>query len=154
MCLGSIWQGMQGREVWLLKLAGVDSPEAADMLKGLRLLMRLRDRPALDSEDDFYVQDLVGMQVCSSFGRSLPHAALCSEAAGASPGLLGGTLQLPSGTLQCLSDRPALDSADGCYVQDIVGMQVSSSPEHVLCLPLQHVMRLWELAQVCLEACR
>lgn len=56
---------MQGREVWLLKLAGVDSPEAADMLKGLRLLMRLRDRPALDSEDDFYVQDLVGMQVSS-----------------------------------------------------------------------------------------
>ena len=64
---------LQGREVWLLKLAGVDSPEAADMLKGLRLLMRLRDRPALDSEDDFYVQDLVGMQVSISPERVLCH---------------------------------------------------------------------------------
>ena len=52
--------------MWLLKLKGVDSPEAADMLKGLRLLMHLRDRPALDSEDDVYVQDLVGMQVSSN----------------------------------------------------------------------------------------
>ena len=68
---------MQGREVWLLRLEGVDSPEAADMLKGLRLLMHLRDRPALDSEDDFYVQDLVGMQVSSSLEMS--SASCCSR---------------------------------------------------------------------------
>lgn len=54
---------MQGKEVWLLRVKGVDSPEAADMLKGLRLLIRVTDRPPLDSEEEFYVQELIGMQV-------------------------------------------------------------------------------------------
>ena len=75
---GSICQCMQGKEVWLLKLKGVDSPEAADMLKGLRLLMHIRDRPALDSEQDFYVQDLVGMQVSSSLeASSASQSSMC-----------------------------------------------------------------------------
>ena len=68
---------MQGREVWLLKLKGYDSPEAADMLKGLRLLMRICDRPALDSEQDFYVQDLVGMQLSSSLKTFLASHCTC-----------------------------------------------------------------------------
>ena len=54
---------VQGKEVWLLRVKGVDSPEAADMLKGLRLLIRVTDRPPLDSEEEFYVQELIGMQV-------------------------------------------------------------------------------------------
>ncbi len=47
----------------MLRVKGVDSPEAATGLKGLRLLMPASERPALDSEEEFYVQELVGMQV-------------------------------------------------------------------------------------------
>lgn len=54
---------VQGREVWLLRVKGYDSPEAVDMLKGLRLLMPACERPALDSTEEFYVQELIGMQV-------------------------------------------------------------------------------------------
>ena len=55
---------MQGKEVWLLRVKGFDSPEAAAMLKGLRLLMPASERPPLDSDEEFYVQELIGMQVC------------------------------------------------------------------------------------------
>jgi len=48
--------------VWLLRVKGYDSPEAVDMLKGLRLLMHACERPALDSTEEFYVQELIGMQ--------------------------------------------------------------------------------------------
>ena len=33
------------------------------MLKGLRLLMPASERPPLDSDEEFYVQELIGMQV-------------------------------------------------------------------------------------------
>lgn len=46
----------KGREVWLLKLAGVDSPEAAERLRGLFLLGDAASRPALEGDDEFYVQ--------------------------------------------------------------------------------------------------
>ena len=49
--------------MWLLRVKGYDSPEAVDMLKGLRLLMPACERPALDSTEEFYVQELIGMQV-------------------------------------------------------------------------------------------
>lgn len=46
-----------------MKVRGIDTPEAAEALKGQRLLMHASERPALDTEDEFYVQELVGMQV-------------------------------------------------------------------------------------------
>ena len=49
--------------MWLLRVKGFDSPEAADMLKGLRLLMHASERPELESDEEFYVQELIGMQV-------------------------------------------------------------------------------------------
>ena len=48
--------GLQGRDVWLVKLAGTDSPEEADALKGCKLLIRPVDRPPLEDEDEFYAQ--------------------------------------------------------------------------------------------------
>lgn len=47
---------VKGREVWLLKLRGVDGPEAAEQLNGLFLLGDPASRPALDTDDEFYVQ--------------------------------------------------------------------------------------------------
>ena len=39
-----------------MKLAGTDSPEEADALKGCKLLIRPVDRPPLEDEDEFYAQ--------------------------------------------------------------------------------------------------
>lgn len=47
---------VKGREVWLLKLRGVDGPEAAEQLNGLFLLGDPASRPALVTDDEFYVQ--------------------------------------------------------------------------------------------------
>lgn len=54
---------VQGKEVWLIKLKGIETPEAAEALRGQGLLMAAQDRPPLDDEEEFYVQELVGMEV-------------------------------------------------------------------------------------------
>lgn len=48
---------------WLLKLRGIDSPEAAAALANTSLWMSAAERPALpESGDDFYAQELIGME--------------------------------------------------------------------------------------------
>ncbi|KAL6767634.1 CGLD31 [Auxenochlorella protothecoides x Auxenochlorella symbiontica] len=53
----------KGNPCWLVKLQGYDSPEAVDELRGHRLLVPSSERPPLEDEDEFYVQDLVGLRV-------------------------------------------------------------------------------------------
>lgn len=60
---------LQGRNV-VLKLAGVDSPEAARSLRG-RLLFVPRTEAAPLPEGRFYVCDLVGLTVVDEGGRVL-----------------------------------------------------------------------------------
>lgn len=48
---------------WLLKLRGIDSPEAAAALANTSLWMSAAERPALpESGEDFYAQELIGME--------------------------------------------------------------------------------------------
>ena len=48
---------------WLLKLRGIDSPEAAAALANNSLWMSAAERPALpETGDDFYAQELIGME--------------------------------------------------------------------------------------------
>jgi hypothetical protein len=49
--------------VWLLKIRGIETPEEAENLKGQVLMMPAGERPQLDSDEEFYAQELVGMQV-------------------------------------------------------------------------------------------
>ena len=49
-----------------MRLKGVNTPEAAEAYKSLRLMMPAQDRPALADEEEFYVQELIGMQVTTS----------------------------------------------------------------------------------------
>ena len=58
----------QGREVWLLKVHGMNDPEAVSVLAGHTLFMHACERPALAGTDEYYVQELIGMQV----GNILP----------------------------------------------------------------------------------
>lgn len=57
--------GFQGRQTWLVKVEGVDSIEEAEQLRGQMLSMSAQERPQIDDEDEFYVQELIGMQVCT-----------------------------------------------------------------------------------------
>ena len=53
-----------------LRLAGVDDRDAAEALKGLKVLVREGDLPTPDA-DEHYVRDLIGMEVRSPEGAHL-----------------------------------------------------------------------------------
>lgn len=53
----------KGRELWIVKLEGIDSPEEAELYRNHLLLIPAADREPLDDEDEFYVQELVGLKV-------------------------------------------------------------------------------------------
>lgn len=53
----------EGEEVYLVAFEGVGGRDAAELLAGSTLYIRASDRPALRDEDEFYVQDLVGLKV-------------------------------------------------------------------------------------------
>lgn len=53
----------KGREVWLVKIEGIETPEDAAEIRGQRLLIPQSSRPPLQDEDEFYVQDLIGLKV-------------------------------------------------------------------------------------------
>ncbi len=49
----------------------VDSPEAADVLRGLKLFIPRARLPALEDEDEFYLADLIGLAVEDEAGETL-----------------------------------------------------------------------------------
>lgn len=60
----------QGREVlykgqpcWLIKVQGYDTPEEVAGLRGFYLVVPDSDRPTLDDEDEYYVNDLIGLDI-------------------------------------------------------------------------------------------
>ena len=54
----------------ILKLEGVDTPEAADGLRGLHVLVERNDlRPP--GEDEYYWSDLIGLRVRTSRGENI-----------------------------------------------------------------------------------
>ena len=71
--------GAQGREAWLVRLKGYETRESAADLAQQRLMMRAADRPPLADDDGFYVQELLGLQVCSfdSLPSMLTHLLSC-----------------------------------------------------------------------------
>ncbi|MBE9157733.1 ribosome maturation factor RimM [Nodosilinea sp. LEGE 06152] len=53
---------IDGKGLYVVQFAGVDSREAAEALRDAVLLVAAGDRPSLD-DDEFYVADLVGLRV-------------------------------------------------------------------------------------------
>lgn len=53
----------KGREIWIVKLRGIDSLTESETLRGQILLVSSSDRPELEDEDDFLIQDLIDSQV-------------------------------------------------------------------------------------------
>ena len=65
-----------------VKFRGVDSPEAAGLLRGAALLVDREDAAPL-GEDEFYVEDLRGMRVVASRGEVCPEGAVPAGAVSA-----------------------------------------------------------------------
>jgi 16S rRNA processing protein RimM len=55
----------------VVHFVGVDTRDDAEALRGALLLVRAAGRPALDDPDDFYVDELVGLQVRTVTGHDL-----------------------------------------------------------------------------------
>ena len=49
----------------------IDSKEAADALRGLRLFVAREALPPVEDEDDFYLADLIGLAACTPDGIAL-----------------------------------------------------------------------------------
>jgi 16S rRNA processing protein RimM len=66
-------RGVRGHaQRWLVRLAGVDSREAAQSLQGQEVWLERGLRPPLP-QGRYYVSDLVGMQVQDPKGKALGH---------------------------------------------------------------------------------
>ena len=66
-----------------VRFAGVGSREAAETLRGTRLLLAARERPVLHDPDDFYDSDLIGLQAVTTDGAPLGVVADVLHAGGA-----------------------------------------------------------------------
>ena len=53
----------KGREVWIVKIKGINYPEEAQAIRGYTLMVHESVRDDLDDEDEFYVQQLIGLRV-------------------------------------------------------------------------------------------
>lgn len=60
-----------GKEVVVVRLAGVRDREAAEALKGLRLYVPREKLPPPDADDEFYHADLIGLAVVTADGSPL-----------------------------------------------------------------------------------
>ncbi|MCY4261981.1 MAG: ribosome maturation factor RimM [Candidatus Dadabacteria bacterium] len=58
------------RSAAIVKFAGIDTPEAADALKNLHVLVKRSDLSA-PREDEYYWTDLIGLRVRTSLGDDL-----------------------------------------------------------------------------------
>lgn len=54
---------------WLAEVAGIDNRDAALALRGTKLWADREALPVPENEDEFYIEDLVGLKVCDTAGR-------------------------------------------------------------------------------------
>lgn len=81
-----------GSSVARLWLAGVDSREAADPLRGRELWIAREDLPELD-DDEFYLADLIGFDVVRELPSAGPDAEPSFESLGQITGVTSNTAQ-------------------------------------------------------------
>ena len=53
----------KGREVWIVKLKGINNPEEVTDIRGHVLMISASQREVLEDDDEFYVQELIGLKV-------------------------------------------------------------------------------------------
>ena len=80
-------------ETLLIRFAGIDCPEAAASLNGAEIIAG-RDFAAPLKEGEFYVEDLKGLEVVNTEGKTLGHIVNVLEGGGGDL----AEVKLPSGT--------------------------------------------------------
>eukprot|EP01026_Neomeris_dumetosa_P062429 TRINITY_DN59061_c0_g1_i7.p4 TRINITY_DN59061_c0_g1~~TRINITY_DN59061_c0_g1_i7.p4 ORF type:complete len:241 (-),score=32.74 TRINITY_DN59061_c0_g1_i7:287-1009(-) len=65
----SVFKGMP---TWVVSFQGINSREEAEQVKNYYIMINIGDRQALDNPDEFYVQELIGLQVRLSNEESYP----------------------------------------------------------------------------------
>jgi len=68
-------------DILLLRFEGIDSPEAADRLKGAEIITG-RENAAPLKEGEYYVEDLKGLEVLDTEGKTLGHITNVLEGGG------------------------------------------------------------------------
>jgi 16S rRNA processing protein RimM len=53
---------IEGKNLYVIKLAGVENRNQAEELRGCKLMVKASDRPQL-GEDEYHVRDLIGLEV-------------------------------------------------------------------------------------------
>lgn len=72
---------IQGKNLYVIKLAGVDNRNQAEEFRGCKLMVPESDRPQLE-EDEYHVLDLIGLQVFMQESGELVGAVVDVIAAG------------------------------------------------------------------------
>jgi 16S rRNA processing protein RimM len=100
---------LPGKELFVVRFAGIDSRDAAEALVGQELLVPASDRPRLEP-GEFHLLDLVGLEV-----RLLtPAPAAAAGEVGATPAAIGRVLDLihaGNDLLEVQLSDPAADNA-------------------------------------------
>lgn len=114
---------VKGRQAWLIKLRGIETPEAAEQLRGLFLLGDAAARPPLEGEDEFYVQVSLLCSVPASSPKccNLLKAKLCPGCVASGGGLLC------RGALLCVHPKDGVHGCGARWVsaQELLGMTVA-----------------------------
>lgn len=62
---------IEGKGLYVLKLAGIDDCDRAEALRGWLLLVPESDRPTSLSEDEYHVLDLIGLEVFNQLTQAV-----------------------------------------------------------------------------------
>jgi 16S rRNA processing protein RimM len=104
----------------VIRFAGIADREAAEALRGARLLIAADSRPALDDPDEFYDSDLVGLAAVAVDGTELGWVVDVRHAAGASYLVLTEERLVPFvsaivPTVDLAAKRIVIDPPDGLF---------------------------------------
>lgn len=129
----------KGREVWIVKLEGIDSPEEAELYRNHVLLIPAADREPLDDEDEFYVQELVGLRV---------FMATSGEEVGKVIDLFDGTgthdvLRIELSQEFCIQ----LQNAEKGASDEVVAAQPTSGPRQVMLPFVKELVPVVDIAE-------
>lgn len=133
-------RSLEGKGLYIVKLAGVEDRDQAEALRGCALLVPASDRPDLD-EGEFYVADLMGLRVLlQATGAEI---GVVTDIYEAGNDLLEVTINAGSEAVSSGELAPEPSSAKG-------GKSKGAKPKKVLIPFVESIVPVVDLAEGCL----
>lgn len=133
-------RSLEGKGLYIVKLAGVEDRDQAEALRGCALLVPASDRPDLD-EGEFYVADLMGLRVIlQATGAEI---GVVTDIYEAGNDLLEVTINAGSEAVSSGELAPEPSSAKG-------GKSKGAKPKKVLIPFVESIVPVVDLAEGCL----